>query len=89
VGSGIGPTLVGFISDRAGAAAFGSASYVQVCRPGQIDAALVEACGSAARTGLAQALSVTVLAYGVAAIFFAMAARTIRRDLASASSRDA
>ena len=89
VGSGIGPTLVGFISDRAGAAAFGGASYIQQCRPGQIEAALVEACGSAARTGLAQALSLTVLAYAVAAIFFAVAARTIKRDLALASARDA
>jgi len=88
VGSGIGPTLVGFISDRAGAAAFGSASYVQQCRPGQIDPALVEACSAAARTGLAQAMSFTVLAYAVAAIFFVMAARTIRKDLASATPRD-
>ena len=56
---------------------------------GQVEAALVEACGSAARTGLAQALSFTVLAYGVAAIFFVMAARTIKRDLASATPRDA
>jgi hypothetical protein len=91
IGSGIGPTLVGFISDRAGAAAFGNPLYAQQCRPGHVDAALVEACGSAARFGLARALSVTVLAFGLAAVFFWLAARTIKRDLAgntaSATSR--
>ena len=53
VGSGIGPTLVGFISDRAGATAFGNPLYAQQCRPGHVDAALVEACGvgGALRTG--------------------------------------
>lgn len=81
IGSGIGPTLVGVISDRAGAVAFGKPSYVQLCRPGQVDAALAEACNSAARIGLARALSVTVLAFGIAAVFYWLAARTIVRDL--------
>jgi MFS family permease len=88
IGSGIGPTLVGVISDRAGATAFGNPSYVQQCRPGHVDAALVEACGSAARFGLARALSVTVLAFGIAAVFYWLAARTITRDLARDLTRD-
>ncbi len=70
VGSGVGPTLVGFISDRAGATVFGNPLYAQQCRPGHVDPALVEACGTAARTGLAHALSITVLAFGIAAIFY-------------------
>jgi predicted MFS family arabinose efflux permease len=88
VGSGIGPTLVGFISDRAGATAFGNPLYAQLCRPGHVDAAMIAACGSAARIGLARALSITVLAFGIAAIFYWLAARTIARDLARDAGRD-
>jgi MFS family permease len=89
IGSGIGPTLVGFISDRAGATAFGNPLYAQQCRPGHVEAALVAACGAAARIGLARALSITVLAFGIAAVFYWLAARTIARDLARDVRRDA
>ncbi len=81
VGSGVGPTLVGIISDRAGATAFGNPLYAQQCRPGHVDAALTQMCAAASRFGLARALSITVLSFGVAAIFYWLAARTIARDL--------
>ena len=80
-GTGIGPTFVGFFSDRIAAAALGQPGYVELCRPGAMAPALAESCAGAARTGLIGALTLCVLAYAVAAVFYALASRTLRRDL--------
>ncbi|MEO6080254.1 MAG: MFS transporter [Steroidobacteraceae bacterium] len=80
-GTGIGPTFVGLASDRIAASALGQADYVNLCRPGATAPQLASACAVAARTGLIGALTLCVLAYGVAAIFYALASRTLRSDL--------
>ncbi|MEO8314176.1 MAG: MFS transporter [Pseudomonadota bacterium] len=82
-GTGIGPTFVGFASDRIAASALGQAGYLQVCRPGSTAVEMVTACAAAARSGLIGALTWCVLAYAVAAIFYLLASRTLRADLKS------
>lgn len=82
-GTGIGPTFVGFASDRIAASALGQAGYAQVCRPGATAPEMLAACGEAARSGLIGALSLCVLAYAVSAIFYWLAARTLREDLSA------
>jgi predicted MFS family arabinose efflux permease len=80
-GTGIGPTFVGLVSDRIAAGALGQAAYVEVCRPGATAAEMASACAAAARTGLIGALTLCVLTYAVAAVFYALASRTLRADL--------
>jgi predicted MFS family arabinose efflux permease len=80
-GAGVGPTFVGFASDHIAATALGRAGYLELCRPGQIAPGLADACTAAARTGLIGALTLCVLAYAVAAVFYALASRTLRADL--------
>jgi predicted MFS family arabinose efflux permease len=80
-GTGIGPTFVGFFSDRIAASSFGQAGYLQLCRPGSTAPDLAGVCADAARTGLIGALSLCVLSYALAAVFYALASRTLRVDL--------
>ncbi|HMA11847.1 MAG TPA: MFS transporter, partial [Steroidobacteraceae bacterium] len=80
-GTGIGPTFVGYFSDRIAAASFAQQGYLALCRPGATAPAMLEACASAARSGLIGALTLCVLTYAVAAIFYALASRTLRADL--------
>ncbi|MDR2216669.1 MAG: MFS transporter [Nevskiaceae bacterium] len=80
-GTGIGPTFVGFASDRFGARVFGSADYVLQCRPGQMAPELAQSCANAAQQGLVQALAVCMIAYAVAAVFYWLASLTLRDDL--------
>jgi predicted MFS family arabinose efflux permease len=82
-GTGIGPTFVGFASDRIATSALGQAGYLQLCRPGAIEPDMVAACAAAARDGLIGALTLCVLAYAIAAIFYFLASRTLRADLKS------
>lgn len=84
-GAGIGPTFVGFASDRIASAAFGQTGYVELCRPGATASALAASCADAARSGLIGALSFCVLSYAVAAVFYALASRTLRSDLAAST----
>jgi hypothetical protein len=80
-GTGIGPTFVGFASDHIAAQALGRAGYLQVCRPGATAAEMAAACAGAARTGLIGALTLCVVTYAIAAIFYALASRSLRKDL--------
>jgi MFS family permease len=80
-GTGIGPTFVGFASDRIAAEALGQAGYLQVCRPGATAADMAQACAGAARTGLIGALTLCVATYAIAAIFYGLASRSLRKDL--------
>jgi predicted MFS family arabinose efflux permease len=80
-GTGIGPTFVGYASDRFASGHFGAADYVGICRPGNVAQELVQSCGSAAKLGLIQSLSCVVLAYGVAALFYWLASKSVRKDL--------
>jgi hypothetical protein len=80
-GAGLGPTFVGFASDRIAAGALGRPGYLQLCHPGSVAPGLAAACGDAARSGLIGALTLCVLAYAVAAVFYVLASRTLREDL--------
>lgn len=81
-GTGFGPTFVGFASDRIAAANIGQAGYVELCRPGATAPDMAVACAEAARSGLVGALVLCVLTYALAAVFYALASRTLRADLA-------
>lgn len=80
-GTGIGPTFVGFASDRIAAANIGQAGYLDLCRPGATAPEMAAACAEAARSGLVGALVLCVLTYALAAVFYALASRTLRADL--------
>ena len=80
-GAGIGPTFVGYASDHIATRALGRDDYLAVCRPGATALELAAACADAARSGLIGALTLCVLAYAVAALFYALASRTLRDDL--------
>jgi predicted MFS family arabinose efflux permease len=82
VGTGVGPTFVGLASDRIAAGALGQTGYVEICRPGSIAPELATACAESARTGLIGALTLCVLTYAIAALFYWLASRTLREDLA-------
>jgi predicted MFS family arabinose efflux permease len=81
VGTGIGPTFVGFASDHIAAGALGQEGYLQVCQPGATAVEMMASCADAARIGLIGALTLCVLAYAVAAVFYALAGRSLREDL--------
>jgi len=88
VGLGLGPTVVGALSDVFGSRVFtGAGGYLDAC-PGGLPPtgaapALAAACGAASFTGLKYAIVAVSLTYAWAGVHFFLAARTIRRDLAA------
>ncbi len=83
VGIGVGPTLVGFLSDRFASHAF--AAFLGSCPggrapPGSLPA-LADACRGAGATGVRQALMVMALLCVWSAVHYVLAARTLRKDL--------
>ncbi len=85
VGSGIGPTLTGFLSDVFAKRAFTAGDYVALC-PGGVSAAdstpaIAEACQQASAVGLRHALMAVSLLTVWAAVHYFLAARHFRRDL--------
>ena len=78
VGAGIAPLVVGALSDRFAAGAF-PGDFAAACAG---PAAAHGACVSASATGLKWACSVFALVYLWSALHFALAARTLKRDLA-------
>ncbi len=83
VGTGIGPTAVGFLSDRLAGASFAGGRYAELCGPGRPapDSAVLRACGEAATLGLREAMMLSVLSFGWAAVHFYLASRSLRADL--------
>jgi MFS family permease len=77
VGAGLAPTIVGALSDRFAAHAFGG-GFASACKG---PAATHGACMTASATGLTWAFTAFALVYLWAALHFALAARTLRRDL--------
>ncbi len=82
-GIGLGPTLVGFLSDRFASHAF--AGYLGSC-PGGLAPhgalpALADACRSASATGIRQALMVMALLCVWSAVHYLLASRRLRQDL--------
>ena len=91
VGVGLGPTTVGFASDRLAALAFTAGDYASLCGPGRPAAAeqIAAACGQAALHGLREAMMVAVLSFAWAAVHFYLASRSLPADLARARSVNA
>ncbi len=82
VGAGLAPMLVGMLSDHFAGQAMGG-SFSAVCHGARAaETAAAGACGQASAHGLQMASMVFALVYLWAAIHFALAARTIRRDMA-------
>jgi predicted MFS family arabinose efflux permease len=85
VGIGLGPTIVGVLSDRFAIRAFGRAGFETLC-PGGAPAAgsahaLVAACANASATGLRDALMIMSMLCLWAALHYVLAGRNLRRDL--------
>ncbi|MGC1459380.1 MAG: MFS transporter [Steroidobacteraceae bacterium] len=83
VGIGVGPTVVGFISDRFASHVF--AGYMASC-PGGVAPhgsvpALAESCRNASATGIRQALMVMALLCVWSALHYVLASRNLRKDL--------
>jgi len=85
VGTGLGPTIVGFLSDALAQQAFHLGTYRSVCAGGAAPAGsaadLVQSCKTASGTGIRNAIMVMSLLFVPAALAYVMAARTLRQDL--------
>jgi predicted MFS family arabinose efflux permease len=83
VGIGLGPTLVGFLSDHLASRAF--ASFIASCPGGRAPpgslATLADACRDASATGIRRALMIMALLCAWSAAHYVLAARTLRKDL--------
>jgi hypothetical protein len=79
IGSGLGPTFVGFLSDRFAARAF-AGDYAAACPPGS-QHVLAPACAAASSAGVQQALMAAVCVFFLSALMFLLAARTLREDM--------
>jgi MFS family permease len=85
VGAGLGPTVVGFLSDVFAQRAYGEQSFKASCPGGVAPAGSVQAaidtCTSASATGIQQALTVAVCSAFIACFCYLMASRTLKDDL--------
>jgi predicted MFS family arabinose efflux permease len=83
VGIGLGPTLVGFLSDGFARHAFPLGNFAEFCGKGASAYGPIfsDECGRASAAGLRQALTVVSLLFGWAAVHYALAARSLKRDL--------
>ena len=89
IGSGLGPVVVGFFSDLFAGRAFTLGDYAVLCPggaapKGSIDT-LVSACKAASAQGVSEAMVIAAGACLWAALHFALAGRTLRRDLDAVS----
>lgn len=87
VGIGLGPPIVGFLSDLYAARAFPLGAFQASCPGGTAPAhapqALVAACSTASAAGIRHALMLMSLLGLWAALHYLLAARNLRRDLAT------
>lgn len=85
IGVGLGPTLIGKLSDLLAQRAFGAADFDALCPGGaaaaSADAALGSACGAASAAGILQAIGLFAILFSWAAVHFKLAARHLERDL--------
>jgi hypothetical protein len=84
VGIGLGPTVVGLLSDAYAKSAF-VGNYITSCPggrppPGAAEA-LVQACGNASAVGIRHALMTMSLLFVWAGVHYFLASRTLQRDL--------
>ncbi|MBO9671267.1 MAG: MFS transporter [Sphingobium sp.] len=85
IGIGLGPTLVGFISDTMAAHSFALGDFAQLCPGGAAGpgatAGLAEACSAASRAGIAWAIALASLLFLWSAAHYWLAARHLEVDL--------
>jgi predicted MFS family arabinose efflux permease len=85
IGSGCGPVVIGFFSDRLAARAFRLGDYLALCPGGTAPRGAAEslaaACRQASATGVKEAMVIAAAACVWAALHFALAGRSLRRDL--------
>ena len=85
VGVGLGPTIVGFLSDFFAQRAFPLGDFQAMCRGGEAAAGagqgVADACKAASATGVRNAVISVALLSIWAALHFLLAARHVRKDL--------
>lgn len=81
VGQGIGPALMGTSSDLLAARRFGSPDYLERCVASRPHPDIARACAVASATGLRQTIVGMAGFLPLGALHFALAARTLRKDL--------
>ena len=82
IGAGVAPMIVGALSDHFASQAIGG-RFTAVCTGARAaETAAAGACGQASAHGLQMASIVFALVYLWSAVHFALAARTIRKDMA-------
>ena len=85
VGIGLGPTLVGFLSDFFAQRAFSAGDYAALCPGGAAPqgaaTGLVDACKAANGAGIHNAMTAAALLFVWAALHYLLASRRLRQDL--------
>ncbi len=85
VGAGLGPTIVGVISDLAARHSFDAGQFSALCPGGAArrgaGAALADACAAASAHGIRFAMGAVALLLLWASLHYLLAARTLRADL--------
>jgi len=85
LGYGVGPTLLGLISDALARHAFSPGNYHSMCSGAApiagVAPELVKACHSASASGIRGAMTIMSCLFFWAALHFWLAARTLRHDL--------
>jgi len=85
VGIGVGPLLIGFVSDTMAQHSFALGSFAALCPGGAAahgaGADLVQACGVASRAGIADAIGGASLLFIWSAVHYWLAARHLEADL--------
>jgi MFS family permease len=92
-GSGLGPTAVGWMSDRFAGSVFAGGDYLAVCRGGKAALAAAKTiddpCAVAATYGIKSALMASVCVFFLASVCYLIAARTLRQDFYEAGEKQA
>ncbi|WP_340649335.1 MFS transporter [Pseudoxanthomonas winnipegensis] len=88
IGMGLGPPLIGFVSDRVATTQFG-VGFAETCRAAErhVPATLSQACDTASAAGITSALSASALFALLAAGGFFMAGRRYPHDLTMEAAR--
>ena len=85
VGAGLGPTIVGIISDLAARHSFDAGQFSTLCPGGaarhEAGAALANACAAASAHGIRFAMGAVALLLLWASLHYLLAARALRADL--------
>lgn len=83
IGSGLGPTFVGIVSDMFARSRFPLGEFASQCHGGRSAAAapVAQACANASAFGIRCALELAVSAFFLASLSYVLASRSLREDL--------